>query len=66
MTSTTFSWIHLTGFYYGLDGQDTLWPNVRKPFFDDFAAMRKRTGPWQAVFFTGGRAPRSACSACCA
>lgn len=53
MASTTFSWIHLTDFHYGLDGQDTLWPNLRKPFFDDLAEMHKRTGPWQVVFFTG-------------
>ena len=53
MTATTFSWLHLTDFHFGLEGQDCLWPNLRKPFLDDLAELHKLTGPWQAVLFTG-------------
>jgi hypothetical protein len=48
-----FSWLHLTDFHFGLEGQKTLWGNLREPFFDDLAELHKTTGPWQAVFFTG-------------
>jgi len=48
-----FSWLHLTDFHFGLEGQKTLWSNLRDPFFDDLAVLHETTGPWQAVFFTG-------------
>jgi tetratricopeptide (TPR) repeat protein len=50
---TTFSWLHLTDFHFGLKGQDCLWPNLRQPFIDDLAELHELTGPWQAVLFTG-------------
>ena len=50
---TTFSWLHLTDFHFGLKGQDCLWPNLRQPFLDDLAELHELTGPWQAVLFTG-------------
>ena len=53
MTATTFSWLHLTDFHFGLKGQDCLWPNLRQPFLDDLAELHELTGPWQAVLFTG-------------
>lgn len=53
MTSTTFSWLHLTDLHFGLSGQDSLWPTLRAPFLDDLAALHDQTGPWDAVFFTG-------------
>ena len=53
MTTTTFSWLHLTDLHFGLTGQDCRWPNVRKSFFDDLADLHTRCGPWDAVFFTG-------------
>lgn len=53
MTTTTFSWLHLTDLHFGLTGQAPRWPNVRKSFFDDLADLHKRCGPWDAVFFTG-------------
>jgi tetratricopeptide (TPR) repeat protein/predicted phosphodiesterase len=53
MTNPTFSWLHLTDFHFGLQGQETLWPNLRQPFLDDLEELYESTGPWQAVFFTG-------------
>ncbi|WP_200961181.1 metallophosphoesterase, partial [Acidovorax sp. Root217] len=53
MPTSSFSWLHLTDFHFGLDGQKILWPNLRQPFLDDLAALHEKTGPWDAVFFTG-------------
>lgn len=50
---TTFSWLHLTDFHFGLKGQDTLWPNLRQPFLDDLEKLHDLTGPWQVVLFSG-------------
>lgn len=49
----TFSWLHLTDLHFGLKGQDCRWPNLRKPFWEDLAALHKHCGPWDAVLFTG-------------
>ncbi len=53
MPPTAFSWLHLTDFHYGLKGQKSLWPNLRQPFLDNLADLHERSGPWQAVLFTG-------------
>jgi len=53
MPTSSFSWLHLTDFHYGLKGQDCLWPNLREPFLDSLAALHERCGPWDAVLFTG-------------
>lgn len=53
MSSVSFSWLHLSDLHFGLKGQDCLWPNLRQPFLDDLAELHRRTGPWQAVLFTG-------------
>ncbi len=53
MSSESFSWLHLTDFHFGLNGQKFLWPNLRQPFLDDLADLHQRSGPWQAVLFTG-------------
>jgi tetratricopeptide (TPR) repeat protein len=53
MPTSSFSWLHLTDFHYGLKGQDCLWPTLREPFLDSLAALHKRCGPWDAVLFTG-------------
>lgn len=49
----SFSWLHLTDFHFGLEGQKFLWPNLRQTFLDDLAELHKLSGPWQAVLFTG-------------
>src|SRR5947207_15969570 len=51
--SDSFSWLHLTDFHYGLTGQFTLWPNLRAPFLEDLERLHDRSGPWDAVLFTG-------------
>jgi tetratricopeptide (TPR) repeat protein len=53
MPNSSFSWLHLTDFHYGLKGQDCLWPTLREPFLDSLAALHERCGPWNAVLFTG-------------
>jgi len=53
MTTPSFSWLHLTDFHFGLQGQNNLWPNLRQPFLDDLAKLHDKTGPWNVVFFTG-------------
>jgi hypothetical protein len=50
---TTFNWLHLTDLHWGLNGQGSLWPNVRQAFFEDLAKIHDRCGPWQAVLFSG-------------
>ena len=53
MSRDAFSWLHLTDFHYGLNGQDCLWPTLREPFLESLEALHQRCGPWQAVLFTG-------------
>lgn len=53
MPTQSFSWLHLTDFHFGLDGQKCLWPNLREPFLADLTELHKQTGPWQAVLFSG-------------
>src|SRR5688572_16684469 len=53
MATNHFSWLHLTDFHYGLKGQECLWPNLRQPFLNDLKELHDRSGPWQAVLFTG-------------
>ena len=53
MPTAAFSWLHLTDFHFGLAGQRTLWSTLRQPFFEDLSELHDRTGPWQAVLFTG-------------
>jgi tetratricopeptide (TPR) repeat protein len=53
MPKSAFSWLHLTDLHYGLKGQGHLWPTLREPFLDSLADLHKRSGPWDAVLFTG-------------
>lgn len=49
----SFNWLHLTDLHFGLDGQSSLWPNVRQAFWDDLEKLHAKSGPWDAVLFTG-------------
>ncbi len=51
--SSRFNWLHLTDLHFGLAGQEQLWPNIREAFFEDLRRLHDRTGPWDAVLFTG-------------
>lgn len=53
MSASSFSWLHLTDFHFGLHRQKHLWPSLRQPWFDDLARLHAKTGPWHVVFFTG-------------
>jgi len=48
-----FNWLHITDLHYGQPDQEYLWSNVREAFFEDLRKLHERTGPWNAVFFTG-------------
>src|ERR1043165_556159 len=49
----SFNWLHLTDLHFGLQGQDSLWPNVREVFWNDLEKLHEKSGPWDAVLFTG-------------
>lgn len=48
-----FNWLHLTDFHFGLSAQRYLWPTLRAAFLQDLGAMHDKSGPWDAVLFTG-------------
>lgn len=50
---SNFNWLHLTDLHWGLNGQDALWPNIRKEFYINLKKMHDRSGPWNVVFFSG-------------
>jgi len=49
----SFNWLHITDLHFGLRGQAPLWPNVREVFWNDLEKLHEKTGPWDAVLFTG-------------
>lgn len=53
MANSAFSWLHLSDLHFGLKGQESLWPGIREAFFADLETVIQRTGPVQAVLFTG-------------
>jgi 3',5'-cyclic AMP phosphodiesterase CpdA len=53
MARDSFTWLHLTDLHWGLDGQGCLGPTLRGPFFEDLEKVLERTGPVDAVLFTG-------------
>ncbi len=49
-----FGWLHLTDLHApGAGGFRTLWPNVEQQLLDDLSRTHARSGPWDAVLFTG-------------
>src|SRR4051812_1845924 len=49
----SFNWLHFTDLHFGVPGQASLWPNVREVFWNDLAVLHEKSGPWDAVLFTG-------------
>jgi len=49
----SFNWLHLTDLHFGPRGQVSLWPNVREAFWRDLEILHEKSGPWDAVLFTG-------------
>lgn len=59
MTATyKFSWLHFTDLHVGMAGASYLYPNVEEILFDDLAKQHKKSGPWDAIFFTGDLAQK--------
>jgi hypothetical protein len=48
-----FRWLHITDLHRGMSFQGCLWPNIEKEFFGDLERIHARSGPWNAVFFSG-------------
>jgi formylglycine-generating enzyme required for sulfatase activity len=48
-----FGWLHLTDLHFGQKRAGPLWHSIRQSFFRDLAVAHEKTGPWQAVLFTG-------------
>ena len=46
-------WLHFCDFHQGQPDQNWLWPRVREVFFEDLSALRRLSGPWDVVFFSG-------------
>jgi predicted MPP superfamily phosphohydrolase len=54
MTAThKFSWLHFTDLHVGMAGSSYLYPNIEETLFEDLAKQHKKSGPWDAIFFTG-------------
>jgi len=51
--SASLGLLHLTDLHQGMASQGWLWPNVRDQFFSDLRRIHERSGPWDAVLFTG-------------
>jgi predicted MPP superfamily phosphohydrolase len=55
----SITWLHLTDLHYTTDpssiiaSQRWLWPTVRDEFYKDLERVRKRTGLWDLVVFSG-------------
>lgn len=59
MTATyKFSWLHFTDLHVGMRGSSYLYPNVEEILFDDLTKQHKKSGPWDAIFFTGDLAQK--------
>lgn len=48
-----FSWLHLSDLHRGMNGAAHLWPLAEDVVYRDMERLHARTGPWDAVFFTG-------------
>ncbi|MFO0645652.1 MAG: metallophosphoesterase [Polyangiales bacterium] len=49
----TFSWLHLTDLHFGHNDQRYLWDAVEESFLEDLTRLHAKSGPWDAVLFTG-------------
>ena len=53
----TLRWLHLTDIHVGAQ-HGYLWPNVEDAVFEDLGRLHGRTGPWDAILFTGDATQR--------
>lgn len=49
----SFSWLHLTDLHVGMNEQHSLLPLVMDRFFLDLESLHQKSGPWDAVIFSG-------------
>lgn len=52
-TSRRFTWLHFTDLHVGVEGSAYIWPNVEEIVLNDLGKMHEKTGPWDAIFFSG-------------
>src|SRR5580698_9091335 len=53
MADKTFTYLHLSDLHSGMVEQAVLWPNVKQRLFEDLPILLDKTGPLDAVIFTG-------------
>lgn len=53
MADNTFSWLHFTDLHVGMSTSSYLWPNVEDIILADLEFLHEKSGPWDAIFFTG-------------
>lgn len=49
----SFSWLHLTDLHMGMDDHRLHLPDVQEALFADLTVLHAKSGPWDAVLFTG-------------
>jgi tetratricopeptide (TPR) repeat protein len=50
---TRFGILHLTDLHYGLKEQESIFPNIRRNFFEDLKRLYQHSAPWDLILFTG-------------
>ena len=53
MSHPCFRWLHLSDLHFGQAGQPILWPNVKHAFWKDLKDVLQKSGPVNAVLFSG-------------
>jgi len=53
VADNTFSWLHFTDLHVGMSTSSYLWPNVEDIILADLEFLHEKSGPWDAIFFTG-------------
>ena len=53
-----FSWLHFSDIHVGMKQFSYLWHNVEETVVEDLTQLHKRTGPWDAILFTGDLAQK--------
>jgi tetratricopeptide (TPR) repeat protein/predicted phosphodiesterase len=50
---TKISILHISDLHFGMKGARTLWPTLKTLFHEDIRRIHRKSGPWEAVIFSG-------------
>jgi hypothetical protein len=53
LADNIFSWLHFSDLHVGMSASSYLWPNVEDIILSDLEFLHDKSGPWDAIFFTG-------------